>query len=187
LIGDELNVKAIAIEERENELVRITAKANFKTLGPRLGKEVQAVASAIQSLGADELEPLLAGASIDVAGIIVGPEDVDIRREPHDGLIVATDDGIIVALDVSLTAELEVEGFARELISAIQQLRRDRGLDVADRVRLIWSADNAIVRAAVEAHGGLIAAEVLATEVVEGDAPTSLVAGVDVRLSVERL
>lgn len=187
LISDELNVKTIAIEERENDLVNVTAKANFKTLGPRLGKDVQAVASAIQALEPDELEPLLAGESIVVADVTIGPDDVDVRREPHEGLIVATDGGITLALDVTLTPELEVEGFARELISATQQLRRDAALDVADRIRLTWQSDQPMVRAAFADHGSLIASEVLAPEVIEGTAPLVGVAGIEVGLRVERV
>ncbi len=187
LISDELNVKDVRVEKRENDLVHITAKANFKTLGPRLGRDVQQVAAAIEALGPDELEPLLAGDAVEVAGVTVGPDDVDIRREPHHGLIVATDAGITVALDVTVTKDLEVEGLARELISSIQQLRRDAGLDVADRVRLTWSTDDGTARSAFAAHGELIATEVLAAEIVEGQAPAVDVAGVEVGLGRARL
>ena len=185
LIRDELNVKEVAVEAAESDLVEVSCKANFKSLGPRLGKQVQEVAAALTTLGPDELEPLLAGERIVVAGHEIGPDDVDVRREPHEGLIVATDDGVTVALDIVVTEELRVEGFARELIAAVQGLRRDAQLDVSDRIRLTWSSQDPLVREALSRHSDLIAGEVLASAVAEGQAPVVTVASVTLGLGVE--
>jgi isoleucyl-tRNA synthetase len=164
LIKEELNVREIVLERDEGHLVALSAKANFKVLGPRLGKRTAAVADAIAALDHDQVDDLLEGASIDAAGEAVTAADVVVQREPLPGVVVAADPSFSVALDTTVDAELEREGLAREIINRIQSLRRRTGLEVSDRITLRWSTDDEPIAEAMQSHRALIASEVLAVE-----------------------
>lgn len=163
LIIEELNVHEVAIESEEDHLVHLSARANFKQLGPRLGKRTKEVAGAIESLPHETLSRLVDGETVDAAGTPISADDVVIKREPRPGLVVAAAGTVSVALDVTVTPALAEEGFARELISSIQGLRRERDLDVSDRISVRWHTSSDVVAAALDNHADLIAGEVLAT------------------------
>ncbi len=188
LILDELNVKRLDVRSDESALVELEAKADFKRLGPRLGEKVKAVAAALSALPGEEVQALAEGRPVTVAGIEVGPEDVVIRRNPRPGTAVASGDRLSVALDTSVDHELAVEGAARELVARINQLRREAALAVTDRIVLVWSSDDEVIREAFTRHRETIAQEVLADEMREDAAAGELmdVAGRTVRLSVAR-
>jgi isoleucyl-tRNA synthetase len=169
LISDELNVKQVEVHGDEEDLVHLSAKADFKVLGPRLGGRTREVAAAIAALSHDEVSAIVDGALVEAAGERVGLSDVVVQREPRPGVVVAAEGPVSVALEVELTPDLIAEGLAREVINRIQAIRRAQDLAVSDRVRIRWhTADDSLAQA-VTAHAELIGSEVLATELARGD------------------
>jgi isoleucyl-tRNA synthetase len=171
LIDEELNVRAVTLERDEGHLVELSARANFKVLGPRLGGRMRDVAEAISALSHGEVDRLLEGETLEVFGEPLAAPDIVVQRAPRPGVVVAADSLFSVALDTTLDAALLGEGLARELINRIQTLRRDGGLDVSDRIRVRWHGNDDVLRAALADHGDLVAREVLATSISESEAP----------------
>jgi isoleucyl-tRNA synthetase len=171
IIIDELNVKTVATSSDESKLVTLSAKANFKKLGPELGKGRGQFAGIVVGLSSSQIETLIEGRTIDLGGRSVTIDDIVVEPTPLGNMLVETGDGFAVALDTSLTAELVREGFAREVISNIQSMRRDMGLKVIDRIVVKWDSDNENVVAALGEHSDRIQSEVLATT-LEFDAGT---------------
>mgnify|MGYP000058272471 CR=1 FL=1 len=139
IIAEELNVKKIELGDDEEQLVHRSAKANFKVLGARLGKNMKAAAAAITALTSSQIGEILRGKLYELplpdgTVVLLTGDDLVIQREENPGLTVATGDGITIALETKLTPELEAEGFARELVSRIQNLRKELNLAVADRI-----------------------------------------------------
>jgi isoleucyl-tRNA synthetase len=168
LIADELNVKEVRVRADETALVDLSAKPNFKALGPRLGPDVKAVAAGCAALGNEDLAKVLAGESIEVAGHAVSADDLVIQRTPRDEVVVASDGPLSVALDTHVSEALAIEGVAREVVSHVQRLRREAGLDVTDRITLAWSSDDEAIVEAFARHAEMIAGEVLAEAITEG-------------------
>jgi isoleucyl-tRNA synthetase len=135
-IEGELNVKAVAVVEDDSGLVSLSAKANFKVLGRRLGKNMKVVAQAVEGLDVATLRAVLDGGTVVVEGETLGADDLVFRREPLPGRVADSNGGITVVLDTNIDAKLEQEGFARELINRIQNRRKSDGLDVSDRIEL---------------------------------------------------
>ena len=173
-IAEELNVSSLAsLSEVGGSLVDATAKANFRVLGKRFGKGVQAVAKAVAAADAAALSAQLrtAGtASVDVDGeaVALSPEEVIITETPREGWSVASDSGATVALDLEITPELREAGLARDVIRLIQEARKSSGFDVADRIAVRWRTDNAELASALAAHAEFVAEEVLALDFTEG-------------------
>ena len=168
LIGDELNVKEVLYHSDEKEFVALTAKPNFRILGKKVGKLMNAAQKAIQAFGQKELQTLLQGnpVSIEIEGekIALTPEDVEVERKVLEGLVAETQNGITVALDTKLTEELLIEGLARELVNKINTMRRDEGFAVTDRIALTLQTTPR-VKQCFEQHRDYICADVLATSV----------------------
>jgi isoleucyl-tRNA synthetase len=171
VITDELNIKEVVTSSDESALVVLSAKANFRKLGPLLGAGMNRLAEEISKLGPAQLEAVLSGGNVTVAGRELGGDDMFIERTARTDTLVETGTGLAVALDTRISDELLLEGVARELISRVQRLRRDAGLDVSDQITLTWSSEDPEVRAAISAHGSLIASEVLAERVEESSSP----------------
>jgi len=181
IIADELNVKEVVVQAEGDELASLTCKANFKTLGRRFGKQMKEAASVIAGWGADEYRRLQQGETIEVLGEAIAEADVDVRRESREDTVIETEGSLVVAFDTALTDALVAEGYARELVSAAQQARRDEGLEVTDRIALTVTTADAALREAVETQRDYVANEVLATSVVVVEG-----AGEDVTLSTVR-
>jgi isoleucyl-tRNA synthetase len=179
LITEELNVRAVKVHEDEADLVELSAKADFKRLGPRFGKEMKAIAATIANLDHDAIAALLDSGEITIDDEALTIEDVVVLRSPREGTVVATDESITVALDTQLNDELLVEGVARELVNRIQMLRRSEGFEVADRVHLRWASDDASIIDAFGAHGEFIAGEVLAVTIERADSVPSNTVTID--------
>ncbi len=169
LIAEELNVKEVLVGRDETELVELQAKANFSRLGPRLGADVQPVSKAIEKLTPDIVQALAGGERTLVAGHEISAEDIVVQRVPRPGMVVAAESPLSVAIDTKLTPELEIEGIARELINRIQQIRRDRGLEVTDRIEVTWAGTSERISAAFQIFAETISAEVLAQSLVRQD------------------
>lgn len=172
-IAEELNVASLAsLSAVGGSLVDTTAKANFRALGKRFGKGVQAVAKAVAECDAAALSLALreGNASVPVDGepVALSAEEVIITETPREGWSVASDSGATVALDLEITPELRRAGLARDVIRLVQEARKNSGLDVADRIALRWAAADAELAAALEEHARLVADEVLATDFASG-------------------
>jgi isoleucyl-tRNA synthetase len=166
VVADELNVKDVRFVTDPGELVEVTVKPNYRTLGPRFGKAMPRVAAAVAALDpAAAVRALDAGSAVEVE-VDGGRErlaDTDLLREvrPSTGYAVAQGGAIAVGLATALTPELEREGMARDVVRVVQNARRAAGLRVEDRIRLHLDGSGR-VREAVDAHRGYIATETLA-------------------------
>jgi isoleucyl-tRNA synthetase len=159
-LASEVRVKEVVFGPVEAEL---RVKPNLPALGPRLGKELGAVQ---QALRAGEFEEL-GGGRFRAAGHDLEPADVLVERAGRDGSAVASLDGVTVALDTTLDDELRSEGRVYDLIRTVQTLRKERGLELTDRIVLTVPAEDAQL---VERHGDWIKDEVLAREIRTGAA-----------------
>lgn len=174
-ITAELNVERLESFGSAVDVVVHSAKANFRALGKRYGKQTPVVAKAIAEADAARLSAELAegATSLDVEGVgtvKLGIDDVFITERPREGWSVADVQGDTIALDLTLTPELVSAGRAREVIRFVQESRKAAGLEVTDRIDLAWDATDADLAEAVDSHGELIAAEVLATGMHRGEA-----------------
>ncbi len=187
LIAEELNVRDLEVHADEEGIVDLAAKANFRALGPRLGKRMREVATGIEAMSHEDVAALLNGDTKTLAGEDITVDDVVVSRTPRAGTVVATDGPMSVALDTEISEDLRIEGLARELINRIQALRRTSGLNVTDRINVIWQSASKDVAAAFAGYGDLIAGEVLAVSIVQGHAVVdgeTDVAGEPVRLEI---
>jgi len=166
-VAEELNVKRIVFAESDEAFGRWRAKPNFKALGPRLGKTVKDVAAALAADDGDAARALARGEPVTVAGVSIGPDDVDLVQEVSTGWGVASEGGLTVALDLEVTEELRREGLARDLIRVVQDARKAAGLDVSDRIVLAVEAEGELAEAFAQ-HRDLVAGETLAVEVAKG-------------------
>ena len=164
-IADELNVIDLAdIADADGDLVNISVKANFKSLGAKYGKEVQEISKAIAATDATALvKTLRATGAIKVATWEIELGDLVITEVPKSGWIVASHEGESVALDLALSQSLVDAGNVREVIRFIQERRKNDGFDISDRIKVRWNADAAIVAAIIQSASH-ISDEVLALE-----------------------
>lgn len=150
VVLDEVNIKDLIVLSEDAEFVTKSAKANFKVIGPKFGKHVKAVAEAIRQLGKDQIKLIESGQQIklDIADeIIISREDVEIVSSEITGWIVESDAGITVAIDTELDDNLIAEGLAREFVNRIQNMRKDAGYDVTDKINIIFSGDSNLINA----------------------------------------
>ncbi len=162
LIRDELNVKEVDISLDEAAFVTYKAKPNFKALGARLGKNMKAVAGRCAALTHAEIQSVLQGAPLALEEATLTAEDLLIIRETAADLAVTASQDLTVALDTGVDAELRDEMLAREAVSRIQSLRKEAGLEVADRIEVVVTVASEQLRHALETHRRYISAEVLA-------------------------
>ena len=165
LIREELNVKEVVFRDNEHELVEYRVKANFRVLGKVLGKDMKQAATLIEALGEAEKSGLVAGGSVSVSvggrTVAVGPDEVIIERIEKEHLKVRSEGSLTVGLDSELTEELVQEGLVRDLVRGIQNLRKEAGLAVTDRIALRVHGSDA-VRETVERYEEHWTEEVLA-------------------------
>jgi len=165
LIADEINVKRVTIIDDGSALVERRVKPLLPKIGKRLGAAIPSVMAAARN-GEVRFET---DGSVTLAGITLGPGEVEIQATPRPGTAVAEDEGLVVVLDTALTPELVAEGDARELQRAIQDLRKEAALALDDRVDLWVGA----VPPGVAEHLPTVAAETLAT-LVGGEPPSDV-------------
>jgi isoleucyl-tRNA synthetase len=165
-IREELNVKKVIFHEREDELVEYKAKANFRVLGKELGPLMKKASAKIETLGQSEIQSILDGSklTIDVEGTSVELDStkVNVERFEKDDLKVLNDGTLTVGLETKITDELRKEGYVRDLIRGIQNLRKESGLDVTDRIQLTLGGDGEL-KAAYMMFADFVASETLAT------------------------
>jgi isoleucyl-tRNA synthetase len=171
-VADELNVQELVeLSAVGGDLVDVAVKIDFRAVGRRLGKQVQAVAKAV---AAADPAALVAAyregtASVEVDGAPVPLEqgDLVVTESPREGWTVASAGGLTVALDLTLTPELERAGLVREAVRLVQEARKSSGLEVSDRIELWWTGEGAVAEALTE-HADQLAGEVLARTVHAG-------------------
>jgi len=151
IIAEEINVKAVEYVSGDTDVVKKSAKGNFKTLGKKFGKETQAVANGIKTLTNAQIKELERSKTLtfEVSGAsyTIALDDVEILNDDIEGWLVASEDTTTVALDTELDDALRDEGTAREFVSKIQNLRKDSGFAVTDRIRLHIKASDEYKRA----------------------------------------
>ena len=169
LIAAEVNVKTIEILDDASSILVKEIKPNFKTLGPRFGKEMKAVSEAIQGLNDEQIQSIEKQGSIAIEingkNTILDASDVVIQSKDIEGWSVASEQGITVALDCSLTEDLLLEGIARELVNRIQNLRKDKGFEVTDTITVTLKQDKQLERA-IDANKNYVTSEVLAENIL---------------------
>ncbi|MEY4903339.1 MAG: hypothetical protein RLZZ292_1154 [Bacteroidota bacterium] len=179
LILAETNIKSIEFITDTSNVVKKRAKANFKakdeaglTLGARLGKDMKTVASAIEQLSNEDIITVEKSnrysTSVGEKVYTLAASDFDIISEDIPGWLVANDGALIVALDITLNDELVAEGVARELVNRIQNLRKDKGFDITDKINVVIENHEFVARAATD-FKDFIASEVLAESLVLAD------------------
>lgn len=172
LILSEINVKEIEFVTDASGLLNKQAKANFKTLGKSLGKDMKDAANQIAQWNDDRIRELESNGSIELhiedRRYTITPEDVVVTTEDLPGWKTASEDGITVALDVNLDSELHNEGVARDMVNRIQNLRKETGYNLTDRIRIAIREEDHIRRALVR-HEPYIRAETLADSIVLND------------------
>ncbi|GAB4287482.1 MAG: isoleucine--tRNA ligase [Ignavibacteriaceae bacterium] len=167
VILDEVNIKELVILDDDSEIVSKTAKANFKSIGPKHGKNVKQIASVISGFGKDEIKKLESDGSIivDINGskTEIIKEDVEIISHQISGWLVESEEGVTVALDTGLDEKLIQEGIAREFVNRIQNMRKDAGFAVTDKICVNFSGSEEILNA-VNSFKDYITNETLANE-----------------------
>lgn len=167
-VREELNVKRVVFHDREEELVEYKAKANFRTLGKELGALMKAAAQKIASLSQEEIQTVLEGShlSLEIEGksVELTEEKIIVERIEKAGLKVVNDGTLTVGLDTNVTDDLKKEGLARDLVRGIQNLRKEAGLSVTDRIVLQVFGDEELSRA-FEMFSDFIAGETLCAKI----------------------
>jgi isoleucyl-tRNA synthetase len=172
LIKAEVNVKEILFLDDASGVLVKQIKPNFKTLGPRFGKDMGLISKEIQGFSAEKINQLESNGTLElvIAGksITLTIEDVEISSQDIEGWLVANSNGITVALDIVISPELKKEGIARELVNRIQNIRKDSGFEVTDKIK-VHLQKNDILEEAVKPNVDYIKSETLTEELVFED------------------
>ncbi|GAB4154669.1 MAG: isoleucine--tRNA ligase [Winogradskyella sp.] len=164
LIKHEVNIKDIELLEDASDILVKQIKPNFKVLGPRFGKDMRLISNAISAFTAEDIKKIEQNGNLDVVingkSINLGLDDVEITSQDIEGWLVANEGALTVALDVTITEDLRKEGIARELVNRIQNLRKDSGFEVTDRIDVQLQND-AQVAAAIASNEEYIKSETL--------------------------
>ena len=168
LILSEVNVKELELLTEGTALLVKNIKPNFKTIGPKYGKQMKDIASLVAQFSQQDITEIEKTGKwntvIDACEINLEMEDFEISAQDIPGWLVASEGGITVALDTTLSPELKNEGIAREIVNRIQNLRKDSAFDVTDRILLKINTSEAI-QTAISANKSYICDEVLANEI----------------------
>ncbi|HJC17860.1 MAG TPA: isoleucine--tRNA ligase [Candidatus Alistipes stercorigallinarum] len=174
LILGEVNVKELELIEQTTGIITKRIKPNFKTLGPKYGKYMKQIAALTAQFSQERIAEIEAAPEsvleIDGQQIVVTPADFEITSEDMPGWLVASEGKLTVALDITLTDELRAEGVARELINRIQNIRKDSGFEVTDKIR-VEIEQKELVAEAVARYADYIASQTLAVEVKSSAEP----------------
>ena len=188
----EINVKEISYLTENSEVLTKKIKPNFKTLGPKFGKDMKLISGVITQFTADDIKKIeKEGAYRINEKISIDLTDVEIFSADIPGCIVANNDGITVALDITLSAELKEEGLAREFINRIQNLRKDNGFKVTDKINILVE-NNEDLKSSIQNNFSYICDETLADKLefsknIENDInEIELVDGITAKVSIKK-
>ncbi|MEJ5052869.1 isoleucine--tRNA ligase [Sphingobacterium sp. MYb382] len=193
LILSETNIKSIEFITDTTGIIKKKIKPNFKVLGSKVGKDMKAVAAAIQALTDEEINLLEQTGTLALSepAYQITPEDVEIIAEDVAGWQVANLGKLTVALDVNITAELKKEGLSRELINRLQNLRKEKGFEVTDKINVTITQD-ADIQDAAKDNLSYICTEILATslefkEILTEPSDTIEIDGIELRVLIDKL
>src|SRR5210317_116726 len=176
IIKSEVNVKNIEFLGADDQTLVKQIKPNFKTLGKLLGPKMKLMAQEISKLQSNHIQTLEADGSLmielDGATFELTLDHVEIKTQDMPGWLVASEGGVTVALDININDELRLEGIAREFVNRIQNLRKELGCDVTDRIKIEYQGDEEIIKSA-SLHHDYICNEVLANQFVHNEEITS--------------
>ena len=189
LIRSEVNVKELQIVSKEDSDIQLVKKIrpNFKVLGKKAGKQMKDLAAAIGAMTQDDIAAFEKNGGCNLLGFDLTPEDVEIITEDMPGWLVMSDGFLTIALDIELTDSLIEEGIARELINRIQNLRKASGLEITDRIDVLFERNDSI-NAAVAHFSDYIASQVLANSISLADAlpDATLVEDMNIRIKITK-
>lgn len=172
LIKAEVNVKEVELLDDASGVLVKQIKPNFKTLGPRFGKDMGLISKEIQNFGQEQINKLEREGEINIVisgnSVTLTTEDVEISSQDIEGWLVANSGGITVALDITINDALRKEGIARELVNRIQNIRKDSGFEVTDKIKVTMQKDG-IIQEAVNDNEAYIKSETLTEELVFTD------------------
>ena len=182
VIIEEINVKDIEYVSDDTNIVRRSAKPNFKVIGKKYGVQTKLVAEAIRSLDNQDVKELeqssVLAVEVQDTTVQIDYEDVEIVSEDIEGWLVSSERGVTVALDTDIDEGLAQEGLARELVSRLQKIRKESGFSVTDRVSVTYTTDDDTA-ADIDAMRSYIKMETLAITLERGESP----AGVDLEIN----
>ncbi|MEC8359026.1 MAG: isoleucine--tRNA ligase, partial [SAR324 cluster bacterium] len=176
LLLDELNIKELVLTENEEDLVGLSAQANFRVLGKRLGKHMKEVADQIKTLDLENIRRLQDGGSVTLqhadGEVTLTLEDVLIQRSQREGLLVESSGSVTIALDTQLNESLIKEGLAREFVNKVQHMRKEQDLAVMDRILIRYKSSD-IVGKALSAYQDFVCTETLCERLLLEENPGS--------------
>ena len=176
LIKTETNLKEVAFMEEDSDILVKNIKPNFKTLGPKFGRHMKAIAAAVNGFSKDEITILETKGKMELAlaseTITLTLEDVEISTQDIEGWLVMNDEKLTVALDITLSEELRYEGIAREFVNRIQNIRKDQGFEVTDKINVSVMQQD-LLKASVDANFDYICSETLTENLTFIDALSS--------------
>ena len=190
ILKNELNIKEVVFISQNSEFLKKDIKPNFKTLGPKFGKDIQLITNKIREFSEKDISEIEKNKTYQInESIIISLSDVEIISTDIPGFSVATNNGITVALDVKLSKELEEEGLAREFVNRVQKIRKDFGFEVTDKIK-ICVEKNALTRSAIKNNLTYICEETLATElkyeeiIIENATKVDLINNISINISL---
>ena len=194
MIREELNVKNVIFRDNEEDLVEYEAKANFRVLGKELGKDMKLAAEKISGLSQSEIMSLLEGATLSIeleggVSVDITADKLDIRRLEKAGLKVLNEGTLTVGLDTEISEELSKEGDVRDLVRGVQNLRKESGFEVTDRITLTLAGSERL-KSAWETFADYVSAETLSvkTQWAETGGMTEIEAGDEIwKVKIEKV
>ena len=190
ILKNELNIKDVVFISQNSEFLKKDIKPNFKTLGPKFGKDIQLITNRIREFSEKDISEIEKTKTYQInESIIISLSDVEIISADIPGFSVATNNGITIALDVKLSKELEEEGLAREFVNRVQKIRKDFGFEVTDKIK-ISVEKNPLTRDAFKNNLTYICEETLATElkyediIIENATKVDLINNISINISL---
>ena len=195
LIREEINIKELEFIEDESEIVKRRVSPVFSKFGPKFGKHMKAVAELLEKVTAEQITELENGNDVvfvvEGVKLTVSPEDVTIEKVSRENMVYREDGQVLVALDILLTGELIDEGFAREFVNRVQNMRKEAGFDVVDHIRITFEVSEPLKKA-IKNFESYICEETLSDALVEDSDGRSYqkevsVNGEEVRISLQKI
>ena len=176
LIKTETNLKEVAFMEEDSDILVKNIKPNFKTLGPKFGRHMKDIAGAVNGFTKEQIATLESEGQMELAlaaeTIKLTLEDVEISTQDIEGWLVMNDEKLTIALDITISEELRFEGIARELVNRIQNIRKDQGFEVTDKINILVMKQD-LLKASVDANFDYICSETLTENLTFIDTLTS--------------